>query len=641
MSCLKKQSPLKAKKISFWVADLETTRHDSVYFKQHGEPCISLCAGIYIDNAKASHRIVDVDFLAWLNQVLKLDPAKHIRIYYHNLGQFDGSYIVEYLATHGFVVSYDDKPTAEKWVSPFSADNGNTYIIRVGYNGRTISFEDSLKLLSVSIKELGRVQGIEKLDTDYCFEKYESLSDVPSQYLEYVMRDCEIMIQPLVDFYRVFNKVKLTAGSTSLQGLYENVTAKISNRIKASRFFGYLTNTNLKTASQMLKYCFGGLNFYNHDKVKQVIKGCYIYDATSFYPSQMALKPMIVSKTLREVPVDYVCAPDEVALVDIVINSVKNKDGRTDFYFFRNFNRQTERMAGTGSLNRSTYVKASKDTMFGYMFEHEFLEDLNWCDIDYYIERKYVYKTDYYMRDYINAMFENRRYYKLNNDSREQCFKIILNAIFGKLMENPLKLQMRYYGADKALKAGMEVDGVRLIRPKSADFNIRGYQAWVVQEINTPDIVRNPIIGGYITSLARTELKSIVRKYREHVIYGDTDSVVLTCKIPEFENGQSGLGSWKRELKEYEKLNIFVFGTKRYEIDNDAEVVKLAMCGANKEKFMALINQAIKDNPDKADALINLINKELKNMKLAKRMAGGKRYLVDSPYQIRDKDVKN
>lgn len=147
------------------------------------------------------------------------------------------------------------------------------------------------------------------------------------------------------------------------------------------------------------------------------------------------------------------------------------------------------------------------------------------------------------MRDYINEMFENRKKYKANNDSREQCFKVILNAIFGKLMENPMKLKLRYYKAENDFKIGMTIDDVRLIRQKSVEFNIKGYQAWVVQDIEQPEMVRNPIIGGYITSLARTELKQIVRKYRPYVIYGDTDSVMLTTKIEEFENSDGRLGT--------------------------------------------------------------------------------------------------
>lgn len=62
------------------------------------------------------------------------------------------------------------------------------------------------------------------------------------------------------------------------------------------------------------------------------------------------------------------------------------------------------------------------------------------------------------------------------------------------------------------------------------------------------------------------------------------------------------------------------------------------MCGANKEKFIELINKTIRSEPDKLQGLKALINQELQCMKLAKRMANGKRYLEDSTYQIRDSD---
>lgn len=624
---------------NFWCADLETTTPYSEYFKEHNEPCISVCAGIRVLNGKAEARVLTVDLIKFLDEIIAIDPALEIKIYYHNLGNFDGSYILEGLATNGFKITYEKEPVGSKWVSTFMADNGNIYRVKVYYKKRLFIFEDSVKLLSLTIKSLGEIQGLPKLESNYKFEKYDDINQIPDREVKYVFRDCEIMVQPLVDFYHVFKKVKLTAGSTSLNELYEDIARKFDNKNKANRFFGYLTNTDLTTASNMLRFCYGGLNFVNHNKLKQLIKGCYIYDATSFYPSQMALKPMIVSKTFKEVPVDYVCKADEVALVDICIKSVKNKGGKTDFYFFRNFNKQTERMGGVASLNNTdTYLKESSEIMFGSMFESELLEDLEWVDLDYYVERKYVYKTDYYMRDYIMAMFDKRKALKQAKDLREHCYKIILNTIFGKLMENPLKLQLRYYPENVELKEGSEYDGVRIVRLKDESFNIKGYKAYVVQELTLPEIVRNPIIGGYITALARTELKKLVRKYRDNTVYGDTDSVMLTRTIPEFENSSGELGTWKRELPEYKDgLNMFIYGTKRYIIDNEKEVVKLAMCGASKDKFLELANNLVKDN-NKAAKLKGLINQELADMKLAKRMAKGKRYLIDSTYQIRDKD---
>ena len=630
-------------RIDFWVCDLETTSTRSHYFKKTGDVVICLVGGIHVvatdENVTKSPLVYTNDLLHFFDRIIASTKTQSHLLYFHNLGNFDGSYIIDVLLQNDFKLIYDTHkaPKDENWCNFFIADNADVCTIEFSYQGHRFKVLDSLKLLTLSIKALGESQGLPKLDSNYMYEPVNDVNEYSEDEIRYLERDCTIMIQPLLSFFKHFKTTKMTAGSTAINGLRDHIQDEHGDAT-GKRFFNYLTNCDYATAIEMLPWCFGGLTFFNHQKVLQKIAGVYCYDATSFYPSQMYGKPMIIGSSKRKIDIDEKTGPDEVGLVHIIIMKARLKSNKVDFLFLRNWKKQLNRMDAVNSLDSAgSYVESIDEPVHAYYFENELEALKKWYEIDYIIVERYAYLTDYYMRDYISFLFETRKKYKAKKSPDEITYKTVLNSTFGKCMENPQKKEMLYIHDSTDKQVNDTFGDYLLIRKKHDDFKVGDYSAWVAINTNEKDFVRNPIIGAYITALARTEMMNIVYKYRDAVVYGDTDSVFVTQKITEFEDAPNELGTWKREFTDYpDGFTVFVYGTKRYICYSKEEfkMLKLGMAGASKVKFKNFINDTKLLHEEN---FTDLINYEIPNMKLAKRTKHGKKLLLDGSYMIRIK----
>lgn len=615
----------------FWMCDFETNTIHSQHYQKTKELRVCLAGAMHSENRTF---LVETTFLKLVEQVVQVDTNNIITLYFHNLGNFDGSYILKELDKAGY--QFSDK-IASDYVHTIINEQANVYMIKFSFHNKTIYVYDSLKLLTLSIAGLGKAIGLEKKENEYKFEPKE-IWEYSKEDIDYLRRDCEIPIEPLKSMFRNFKVKKMTAGATSIHALRANIKAKEGKSREAdelTKYFESLLFSTFDEANYNMPWCSGGLTFYNRLKTHQMIKGVYCYDANSFYPTMMVKHDMIVASTKKEVDPDEPTPEGCVGIIKVMIYSAKLK-GKDDFWFLRNFKKLNQRMRGISTMGFDAYTNNLKNTI-GWFFECEFEALKKWYDFNYMIYEKYIYKTCDYMKDYISEIYETRKLLKAQKNPQELTYKIVLNSTFGKLMENPIKRSMIYLPKDKEYKPNQIVFGKQLLKRKSENFDLPQQQAWICIDAKTKIIVRNPIVGGYITALARTEIMNLVYKYRDYVVYGDTDSIFLTCKIPEFENSPNELGYWKNEYPNLEDgFYFFCYGTKRYlcyHKDRDVlRLLKTGFCGIDKKKFEQFI---IDNNINTAEQLIDLINQELHKLKLAKRMYDGVRYLIDIPYVIR------
>lgn len=636
-----------ATQFDFWVCDFETTTPKSEYYKRTGDVCVCLAGAthaIYNDREELKTKfVVSTNFIGLLDEIVANDRRKKIRLYFHNLGQFDGSYIIDELAKYGYNLEPLRKGYKENTLDYFVADNANVYSLKFIYKGRSIEIHDSLKLLTLSIADLGRSQGLEKLDNKYEFEPLP-LEQFSKEDIDYLERDTVIPIMPLINLFKTFKNPKMTAGSTSVRGLFDWIDENSPDGKETKRLFDNLTKTPYKHALEMLPWCFGGLTFYNRLHQYEVIKGVYCYDANSFYPTQMT-KPMIISSTYEKVDINYKAKDDEVILLELMVFKAKLK-GPKDFFFLRNFAIQNARMNGDQTpLMVNRYVDEVNEPTYMWFFECEFEALKQWYDFDYEIVRKHKYETTDYMADYIQMLYDQRKELKAQKNPREQTVKTALNSTFGKFMENPIKYRLLYIPKGEG-EIHKRFNDFRIIKRKCESFDVGNYEAWIGidAEQSKTVLVRNPIIGAYITALARTELMKLVYEYRDYVVYGDTDSIFLTCKIDRFENTPNELGNWKNEYPDDKNgFNIYVYGRKRYICwtkdrgDRTLKkardrLVKIGMCGVDKKRFSKYIEANKVFTKKKLDALVN---KRINNIKLKKDNVKGKRVLKDTHYEIR------
>lgn len=617
----------------FWMCDLETNTKNSKHYQETKELRVCLAGAMH---SESKMFLVETTFLKMLEQIVIADLDNDIELYFHNLGNYDGSYILDELDKHGY--QFADK-IANNYVRTIISDQANVYMIQFMFQGKRISIYDSLKLLTLSIAGLGKAIGLEKKESNYEFEPKE-IWEYSKEDIDYLRRDCEIPIEPLKSMFRNFKVKKMTAGATSIHGLKISIKAKegkISETEQLTKYFQSLLFATFDEANYNMPWCAGGLTFYNRLKTHQLIDNVYCYDANSFYPTMMTKHDMIIASTKKEIDVDEPTPVGHVGIIKVMVYQA-NLKGKNDFWFLRDFKRLNRRMRGISSIGSDGFTNKLKNTVC-WFFECEFEALKKWYHFNYMIYEKYIYRTSDYMKDYISEIYETRKMLKADKNPQELTYKIVLNSTFGKLMENPIKRSMIYLPKNGNYVPNQIIYGKQLLKRKSPNFDLVNQEAWICLDAKTKIIVRNPIVGAYITALARTEIMNLVYKYRDDVVYGDTDSIFLTCKIPEFENSPNELGYWKNEYPKLDRgFTFFCFGRKRYVCFTNEQqlrrLLKTGFCGVNKSKFEQYL---IKNQIDDATKLNALINKELNGMKLAKRVQNGVRYLEDVPYKIRNK----
>lgn len=606
-----------------WCADFETSKE--------AEVVLAAAKGVVLDYNHENYKIEEnmvysEDVGAFLEKIYQESlniirregmQTNLVQVYFHNMAKFDGSYLLHYLKTKSFLKDITSNPKMNN-IDTFSylmSDDMQIYSFDINYKGLNIQVLDSFKLLSLSIKTLGEMQGKRKLDIDYAlFNIAESMEEK----LEYIKTDVEIMIKPLCDFILNFGKVKMTAGANALQSLKEELEANKEN-------FKKYTSTTTELAMDFISWVRGGLTFYNRSKLHKVIDNALCYDANSFYPSIMT-RPMINCQSIHQPSskcnVGLFCMHD-VTWYKILVYKATPKLGN-NFHFL---------------YVKGSYYNEIDTPEIVYYFKEEWEELLNWYEIDYEILDTWVAESFKWAKAWVEKIYALRKKYKQEKSAKEYTYKIILNSIFGKMCEKIDKHRIVYEPKGKITEDGEPhpINDLIYVKTKDEKFNIGDEVAWVVRDLELPENSRNPIVGAHITSQGRTELMRIVRMNANHVIYGDTDSIFTTKEIKHFEGDKGNLNEWKRECiktnnKIYEKFNMFIYGRKRYIcfIDKQDLLLKAKMCGAS----LKVIEQYIKDN-DVLKNPVKMVNANIPEGKLVSDIKDGKRVLHGSTYRIR------
>ena len=150
----------------FLMADFETSTQE--WYEKDGYARVWLW-GLYDPYNDMFNYGIDLD--SFMENTLVFYKNKTPIIYFHNL-KFDGSYIVNWLFRNGFAFD-KDLSKAQTFTTAIS-DMGLWYYIDVciyvkGKTKRTIRFQDSLKKIPLSVREMSSAFNLEysKGDLDY------------------------------------------------------------------------------------------------------------------------------------------------------------------------------------------------------------------------------------------------------------------------------------------------------------------------------------------------------------------------------------------------------------------------------------------------------------------------------------------
>lgn len=237
------------------------------------------------------------------------DLKGNIVIYYHNL-KFDGMFWLDYFLNHSDIYKQafdlrllndgikkwkDDKSMLDNEYTYMISETGQFYSIRLKNKNRFIEFRDSLKLIPLSVKNIGKSYKTkhQKLDIEYVGERHEN-EEISLRERNYISNDVLVVKEALEIFYNE-GHTKSTIGSNCLAEYKKICKHSLKNELEYKEMFPNLSkiklNKNIHTyenADKWIRKSYkGGWCYVVKGKENKIFKDGLTADVNSLYPSMM------------------------------------------------------------------------------------------------------------------------------------------------------------------------------------------------------------------------------------------------------------------------------------------------------------------------------------------------------------------
>ena len=434
-------------------------------------------------------------------------------VWAHWGGHYDHRFIIHHATLNGW-----------EWET---IQSGNMIIIvTITHKGKTIKFCESARLMPDSVAKIGKTVGLPKLDVDR--QHIERLTY--DEVVEYCLRDCDIVLLGLQSMKAAFKGV----GADFAYTLASIATRWVrrSPVLKWHKFYDYDSKTKQRTYSkEMLMSDEFALPAYFGGRVEVFKQGTfkgplYYYDIRSSYPWSM----------LHNLPTYF----RGFHIPDDDIDKALSKCGISD---------------ATVTVPRDTYLP-----ILCVRYKNKLIFPTGtfrgrWTNIELVAAKKQGVSIDVihvqslftpvpFLRSFVNTFYKLRKDAIANKDDfKSYTFKICLNSIYGKTVEN-VERNSVIYGhelVEAALaKYGSDITKKEYIKPT----NTAGVYM-ICSETEGP--FRHVSAGAYITALSRLKLLEGMRLALDNggqIYYCDTDSIVTDIELPMFADE---LGNFKLE----------------------------------------------------------------------------------------------
>lgn len=525
-------------------------------------------------------------------------------VYFHNLS-WDFEFIKWDLVKRGLKFSQDSKLKENEW-NWLKDQTNNIYTAKVSLGGKEVVFKCSYKLLGLSVAKMGAVLGLPKLEADYdSVNVVNDISELPKEFVDYMNRDVEVVIDYFNGFTKLAMDYKLTIGSTSIADFKKAYGIKKFCEDFGGQYWDKYERewkreevlTTEEWDEFQLGYRGGITTFKPKWKEKEINEVGIKVDYNSMYPSVMEFNKLPYGKVLKYKP-----NGSYLRLLKVHIISTYKKDDEMISHLHANDAFGKFSMKYLDECENEVFIYTEREWE-ELQKTYELVEGINYELVDeWYFRTKWVY------RDWI----KEKAYLKINakNKADREVWKLFQNNSYGKAGQNRIQYK-------KVLVPFDEID----LEDKEYMFG-QVVGDWFEKTIMEETVDLSYIlIALTITSYARVELIRAIRANKERFIYGDTDSMVLLgLEEPKgIKLHDSEYGAWKVEGT-FKKFKVIK--PKCYILINESDELETTIAGL----------------PAKAQKLINFDNFysgfELQDAKLQRKAVEGGLLLVKAPFTL-------
>jgi len=449
--------------------------------------------------------------------------TKSLKVYAHNLN-FDIKFVFDELEKKNYKI----KPIGGSKVHAFKI-----------YKNKKLHFDfrDSMSLLPMSLKRLGKALGFKKLE----FNNYNG--KITEEYKRYCFRDCEVVFKGLQTITTLFKNfglsglsiesLPLTLPSLSYK-LFKEKNCEFEKRDCKNRKINKLLDIPERVNTYFRNFYFGGrTDVFNFNKLSDFV----YFDVNSLYPS-------ILINNAYPIPPYTQCS------------------AKKSFYeIFKKYKKRIFAIECIVKENRPIprFVAKVEGKNCYRNGKKRVLLTMQEYEVATVVEIKSLWLCKKFKKIflYLKDIYKKRLEYKAKHNSLQTLMKLPLNSTYGKFAER------------------CERKEEKLVYEKDIKNEFSKYENWDYYhekrlyrfyKEEKKDLQINVVFAWFTTNLARFTLYNYIELFTKHgfeVYYTDTDSVVVQNqnRYPreiELSLSETKLGGLKREFsgKDFQAFSL-------------------------------------------------------------------------------------
>lgn len=421
----------------------------------------------------------------------------------------------------------------------------NGRFITCKYKG--ITFADSMNIYPSSVKKIGEVIGLSKIDNQKVSNERLTRKNVTNKDIEYCIRDCEIIFKALLRIFEMTKGIKITLPGIALNDFRTNYLEK-------DLYYSPLVD-------EFFDSYYGGRNeaFYVGTVNAQV------YDVNSMYPYVMSVmmfpdvynlkKDNKVNKKFLHHALDYYEGMANV--------TVKHKNSYFGYLPLKDKINGSEKLIfPTGVFNTTVNFNELRFAVISGIVDI--------LSVNYVVYSNPVSSP---FKEFIDDKYQLRQ--STDNELDKMILKLQMNALYGKFGQR-MKYKSVYYSEIPYdyINACQQINKFCEVQT----FNLMRNDCFLIMENSEMKGSYHsiPLFASYITSEARLFLlKNLLANEKNNVVYCDTDSIFVDNPDRIFSGHiATDLGAFKLECKNVTQIRGLKNYTYTDEKNNSFDVIK-------------------------------------------------------------------